>query len=82
MSYQLEKLKAETASAFTQLFVINSEAMRQFENGEYFTMYARGSKRVQSILGAERELLILGNTYADQQARSIQFARRVINESD
>lgn len=82
MSYELDKLKAETASALSQLFVINSETVRQFETGEYFIMYARGSKRVRNILGAEREILILGNIYADQQARSVQFARRLINESD
>ncbi len=81
MSYELQKLKAETASALTGLFAINSEAVRQFETGEYFIMYARGSKRLQSILGAEREILILGNIYADQQARSVQFARRIIDES-
>ncbi len=56
--------------------------VRQFENGEYFTLYGLGSRRVQSILGAEREVLILGNVYSDQQARSVQFARRIINESD
>ncbi len=82
MSYQLQTLKAETASAFNGLFVINSEAVRQFENGEYFVMYAKGSKRLQNMLGAEREILVLGNVYSDQQARSVQFARRLINESD
>lgn len=82
MAYELQKLKAETASAFSQLFTINFESIRLFETGEYFIMYGRGSKRVQNILGAEREILILGNIYADQQARSLQFARRVINESD
>lgn len=45
-------------------------------------MYAKGSKRLQSILGAEREILILGNTYSDQQVRSVRFARRIIDESD
>lgn len=82
VSYQLQKLKAETASAFTGLFAINSETVRQFETGEYFVMYARGSKRLQSILGAEREILILGNIYADQQVRSVKFARGIIDESD
>lgn len=82
MSYEILNLKAETASALSQLFVINFETIRQFENGEYFVLYARGSKRVQNILGAEREILIIGNVYKDQQARSLQFARRVINESD
>ena len=82
MGYELQKLKAETESAFSDLFTINSESVRQFENGEYFVLFARGSKRVRNILGAEREILIIGNIYADQQARSLQFARRVINESD
>lgn len=82
MKYDLQNLKAETASAFSQLFSINHENFRNFETGEYFIMFARGSKRVQSILGAEREILILGNTYTDQQVRSLRFARHVINESD
>ncbi|MEM6410685.1 MAG: hypothetical protein AAF683_04065 [Pseudomonadota bacterium] len=69
-------------SAFSQLFTINADSIRQHENGEYFVLYGRGSKRVQSILGAEREILIIGNTYVDQQARSLQFARRIINGSD
>ena len=50
-SYELQKLCAETVSAFDQLFVINSESMRYFETGEYFALFGRGSKRVQSILG-------------------------------
>lgn len=81
MSYQLEKLMAETMSAFTGLFSINSASIRQFETGEYFVIYAKCSKRVQSILGAERELLMIGNVYADQQVRSLKFARRIIDES-
>lgn len=80
--YGLLKLQAETNSALTQLFTINYESIRQFETGEYFILYARGSKRVQSILGIEREVLILGNIYADQQPRSLQFARRLIGDSD
>jgi hypothetical protein len=56
--------------------------MRQFETGEYFVMFARGTKRVQNILGIEREILILGNIYSDQQTRSVQFARRLIDDSD
>lgn len=81
-SYRLREFQAETVSAFSRLFVINGENLRQFETGEYFVMYGRGTKRVQSILGIEREILILGNTYTDQQARSLKFARRLIEESD
>jgi hypothetical protein len=80
--YELENLSAETQSALGELFVITYEALRQFETGEYFVLFGRGSKRVRNILGIEREILILGNVYADQQARSIKFARRIINESD
>lgn len=82
LSYNLKKLHAETTAAIADLFTVTSEATRQFESGEYFLLYARGSKRIQSILGAEREILILGNAYEDQQARSLKFARRVIADSD
>jgi hypothetical protein len=81
-SYELMKLSAETKSALEQLFIINYDAIRQFETGEYFVLFGRGAKRIQNILGIEREILILGNVYADQQPRSVQFARRIINESE
>ena len=80
--YDLKSLQAETISAFSALFTVNAEAFRNFETGEYFTIFAQGSKRVKSILGIERAILILGNTYTDQQSRSLQFARRIIGESE
>lgn len=81
-AYGLRELSAETVSAFSPLFSINHESIRQFETGEYFVLFARGSKRVQSIIGIEREILIIGNVYADQQVRSLRFARHMINEAE
>ncbi|MGO9430131.1 hypothetical protein [Rhodoblastus sp.] len=79
--YGLKNLQAETVSAFSQLFKVNSEAVRTFEKGDYFLLFAQGTKRVRSILGIEREILILGTTFTDQQPRSVQFARLLIDES-
>ena len=70
------------SAAFTQLFTFNSDTIRQFETGEYVAVIARGSKRVQSILGIDREILILGNVYNDQQPRSVQFAKRLVADSE
>ena len=81
-SYALRKLQAEMSAAFTQLFTFNSDTIRQFETGEYVAVIARGSKRVQSILGIDREILILGNVYNDQQPRSVQFAKRLVADSE
>ncbi|MGX7895748.1 hypothetical protein [Tsuneonella sp. HG222] len=81
-SHNLSQLKEETIAAVAGLFVVNGEAIKSYEKGTYFTLFALGSKRVRSILGAEREVLIIGNTFHDQQPRSIQFAHKLIEESD
>lgn len=78
----LKTLQAEIISAFSALFTFNYNATRQYETGEYVVCIARGSKRVQSILGIDREVLVLGNTYRDQQPRSLQFAKKIIAESE
>lgn len=81
-SQALQTLQGEISSAFSQLFTFNYIAPRQYETGEYVYAVARGSKRVQSILGIDREILILGNLYRDQQPRSLQFAKKLIAESE
>jgi hypothetical protein len=81
-SYALRELQAEMSAAFTQLFTFNAANIRPYETGEYAVAFARGSKRVQSILGIDREILILGNIYKDQQPRSVQFAKRLIADSE
>lgn len=72
--YELKKLSAETKSAFAQLFVINFEAIQQFGTGEYFVLYAEGSKRVRNILGIEREILIAATS--TPISRRDQFSSR------
>lgn len=80
-SLRLQQLQAEIKSALASLFTVNQESTRQFQTGTYGIMYAAGTKRIKSILGVEREVLILSNTYADQQPRSIQFANKIIADS-
>lgn len=81
---RLEQLSKEATSAFSHLFSLNydPEAPRKYENGYYFVKYGAPTKRMRSILGADREIIILVNTYEEQQPRSVQFARNIIDESD
>jgi hypothetical protein len=75
-----ERLKT-AKDALGILFQVNYEGVTEWEKGEYFTLFAKPSKRVQAILEVEREILIVGNFYRDQQARTLAFAQKVINES-
>lgn len=75
-----ERLRT-TKDALGVLFQVNYEGVSEWEKGLYFKLFARPSKRVQAILEVEREILIVGNIYRDQQARTVAFAQHVINES-
>lgn len=75
-----ERLKA-TKDALGVLFQVNHESISEWEKGEYFKLFAKPSKRVQAILEVERELLIVGNVYKEQQARTLAFAKHVIHDS-
>jgi hypothetical protein len=54
--YDLERLQAETISAFSALFTVNAETYRNFETGEYFNMRAayhaaaRGERKVSLLI--------------------------------
>ncbi|OWZ93037.1 hypothetical protein B9J07_14640 [Sinorhizobium sp. LM21] len=75
----LDKLKAETEAAIASLFTINLSQNRQYETGDYFFFVAQGAKRIKNILGIEKEVIIVGNSYKDQQVRSVKFARVTID---
>lgn len=75
-----ERLKT-TKDALGILFQVNHESISEWEKGEYFKLFAKPSKRIQAILEVEREILIVGNVYRDQQARTLAFARQVIHEA-
>ncbi len=75
------ELCLQVRQSVKDLFHITYDGTYEWENGTYFSLYVRPSKRVRAILSVERELLILGNVYADQQARTIACARQIIKDS-
>lgn len=75
----LDKLKAEAEAAIAGLFSVNISQNRQYETGEYFFFVAQGSKRIKNTLGIEKEVIVVGNSYVDQQVRSVKFARSTID---
>jgi hypothetical protein len=80
--YEIEDLCAVIKRSSQQLFHINYEAIIERENGLYFILFAKPTKRLQAVLSLDREVLVLGNTYSDQQARTISVAEQIIREQN
>lgn len=77
----LSSLADELEAGLEGLFVVTHRSIHQWENGEYFCIYGRPSRRLRTILDVEREVVFVGNTYYDQQQRTISFAQKQIRES-
>jgi hypothetical protein len=77
----LSELLKNTKNAIAILFQVTSEGTFEWEKGRYFKIFARPAKRIRAILEVEREVLIVGNLYRDQQARTIAFAQQAIAET-
>jgi AAA-like domain len=58
------------------------QEMQRYENGIYGVAFAKPSRRLASMLAVDRELLILFSNFAEQQARTIQFAKKLIGDSE
>jgi hypothetical protein len=80
VGYELEDLCSEMKKAISGLFHVNGSDIIDRENGSYFSIFARATKRMRAILSIDREILIIGNTYLDQQARTISVAKQLISE--
>jgi hypothetical protein len=78
---QIVELLEKTKKALTGLFHVNADYIHEWEKGVYFAIYATPSHRMQSILDVQREILIIGNNYFEQQARTLAFAKHLIKDS-
>ena len=75
-------IRAQLTSAFANNFKVNSEFSVTREKGYYGICYAMTSAKLKAALSIDQELLILISTFEDQQFRTIQTARELIDESD
>ena len=78
----LTELKAQTRSAVEPLLHPTNEWIHKWGGGSYFSIFARPSKRLRAILDIEREILIAGNVYYEQQVRSLAYAKKQIEDSN
>jgi len=78
----ISELLEQTKKSISELFFVTFETVDEWEKGIYFYIYVNPSKRMRSILDVQREILIVGNTYLEQQTRTIAFAKNVINNSN
>lgn len=78
---QTDAIKEQIRLAFANSMKINAEYSVTREKGYYGVVVAMPSKNMKAALSVDREMLILISTFSDQQVRTIQTARDLIDES-
>lgn len=76
-----DAIRAQLNEAFSGVLKITSDSSVTREKGYYGVCYAKPSAKVRTALSVDRELLILISTFEDQQTRTIQTARDLIEEA-
>lgn len=77
-----DAIRAQFAEAVEDFFKINSQFSVTREKGYYGACIAMPSAKVRAALSIDREILIVISTFSDQQTRTIQTARDIIEESE
>ena len=60
---------------------VANKQVREFEGGFYGLEYGRPSKRLQTLLTVDREVLVVFTNFRSQQVRTIKFAAKVLAEA-
>lgn len=79
---EMSELIDRFEAAAEGLFEITGRYGGSFENGMYRCAIAKPTKRMRAALSADRELLIVASNFADQQQRTVKFAKREIDKSN
>ncbi len=62
------------------LLSFSQKSLRAFEKGLYGVVFAKLSRRLESVMSVDREVAIIFSTFPSLQARTIKFARNVISD--
>lgn len=76
-----DSIREELRTSFANALKINSEFSVSRDKGYYGVCFAMPSRAIRNALSVDREILILVSTFEDQQARTIQTAKDLIEES-
>jgi hypothetical protein len=79
---ELKQVADGFISSAVGLFEITGQYTSKFEQGVYYCVIAKPSKRLRASLGVDREVLVVASNFMDQQQRSVKFARHEIDESN
>lgn len=60
------------------LLTFSQRNLRTFEKGQYGVVYAKLSRRLESVLSVDREVVVIFSSFRSQQPRTIKFARKVV----
>lgn len=64
------------------LLNVSRRDIRSFDKGQYGVVIAKLSKRLESVLSVDREVVVVFSNFTQQQARTIRFARKIITDED
>lgn len=78
---ELDSLLDNVTQNSSGLFTESHRYSKRFEKGLYACSILRPSKRMRTIMGVERELLLVASTFRDQQQRTLRFIRDEIEGS-
>lgn len=76
ISGMMEQFKKFGADILT----ITWTKFEKYHNGTYGIAYGKGRRRLKSILSIDREILILFTSFTELQARTVNFAKKLIDE--
>jgi len=77
-----DAIRTQLGEAFKDTFKINSQFSITREKGYYGACIAMPAAKVRAALSIDREILIVISTFSDQQTRTIQTAKEIIEESE
>ena len=64
------------------LLRVSKRDLSTFDKGQYGLAIAKLSRRLESVLSVDREVVVVFSNFTQQQARTIRFARKIIHDED
>ncbi|MGR9161918.1 hypothetical protein [Rhizobium leguminosarum] len=75
-------IREKTRAAFGDILKITSDFAVTREKGYYGICYGMPSRNLRNALSVDREILVLISTFEDQQTRTVQTAKDIIQDSN
>jgi hypothetical protein len=77
---EIHQMIRQFKSTGGEMLKLTHQKISQYEGAKYGVCFAKASKRLAVILSVDREVLVLFTNFTDQQARTVNFAKEIINK--